>query len=326
MYSPVSRRRLAPFLACVACLLVVPSAALGSTAADVRVVTDDETLVDQRQHTGTVRIKTDPDAECFGPGSGGSGDTVTVQGPTAFGIVKDAAAFDRDVLPISVSDSFDFGLAICGFGEYEADQSASWYLIHNHEAAQVGGDQIRVKSGDEVLWYFDPDFSDPPPGELVLRAPARAEPGVPFEARVLEYAADGSKGPAAGVEVSGADDPTNAQGRTEVTLENETRRATVQATNPGDIASEELSVCVNEQRSECAPARGEVIVGSDDAERIEGTRGDDRISAEGGRDVLDLRSGGDDRVTCGGGRDRVLIERGDRDDSIPGNCERTARK
>jgi hypothetical protein len=326
MRSSVRRRRLAPVLACAAAALVLPSVAIGSTVADVRVLTDDETLTDQRQYTGTVRIKTDPNAECFGPGSGGSGDTVTVPGPTALGIVKDASAFDRDLRPISVSDAFDFGLAVCGFGGHQADDSASWYLIHNHAAAEAGGDQIRLEDGDEVLWYFDPDFSDAPPGELVLRAPARAEPGERFGVRVLEYAADGSRSPAAGVAVTGAEDPTGANGRTSVVINNEARRATVQATNPGDIASAALAVCVDSERSECPGARGEVIVGSDRADEIEATRGDDRIVGRGGADVLDLRSGGVDRATCGGGRDRVLIDKGDGDDRISDSCERTARR
>jgi hypothetical protein len=326
MNSAVRRRRLAPALACAFALLVLPSGAHGSTVADVRVVTDEETLLDQRQHTGTVRIKTDPKAECFGPGSGGSGDTVTVQGPTALGIVKDASAFDRDVLPISVSDAFEFGLAVCGFGDYRADQRASWYLVHNHAAAQVGGDQLRLKDGDEVLWYFDPDFNDPPPAELVLRAPARAEPGEPFAVRVVEHAADGSRSPAERVQVTGAREPTGRNGGTAVVIEDEARRATVQATRAGDIPSAALPVCVNSERSACPRARGETIVGSDRADEIEGTGGDDRIAARGGRDVVDLRSGGEDRANCGGGPDKVLVDRGDGDDRISDSCERTARR
>jgi hypothetical protein len=291
----------------------------------VRVVTDEETLADQRQYTGTVRIKTDPQADCFGPGSGGSGESATVAGPTALGIVRDASAFDRDLRPISVSDAFDFGLAVCGFGGYEADQNSSWYLKHNHAAAQVGGDQLRLDDGDEVLWYFDPNFNNPPPAELVLRAPARAEPGVPFQVRVIEYADDGAKRAASGVQVTGAQQPTDAQGRTFVVLEDEAKRAPIQATRAGDIPSAPLAVCVSAERSECPGIRGKLIVGSARGDRIDDTRGDDRIRALGGRDSVDIASGGEDHVNCGGGRDRVLLDPGDEDDRISRNCERTSR-
>jgi Ca2+-binding RTX toxin-like protein len=323
MHSPIPRRRLAPAIA-LAALLLVPALARGSTVADVRVVTDEETLADQRQYTGTVRIKTDPNADCFGPGSGGSGETVSVPGPTGLGIVKDAAAFDRAVRPISVSDSFDFGLAVCGFGGYEADDKASWYLKHNHAASQVGGDQLRLENGDDVLWYFDPDFNDAPSAELVLRVPARAEPGTPFGVRVVEYADDGAKRPAEGAQVTGAEQPTNSEGRTTVTLD-ESKRASVQATRAGAIPSAAVPVCVDPERSECPGVRGADIGGSDRGDDIETTRGNDRIDSGGGRDEIDLRPGGADRANCGGGRDRVLLEGGDADDRISNNCERLVR-
>jgi hypothetical protein len=325
MHSPVLWRRLAPALACAASLLV-PAVASGSTGANVRVVAPNgETLADQHQYTDTVRIKTDPQADCFGPGSGGSGRAVRAPGATALGIVKDASAFDRDLRPISVTDAFDFGLGICGFGGHEADQSGFWYLKHNHAASQVGGDQLELKGGDEVLWYLDSNFNDPPPAELALRAPVRSEPGAPFQVRVFEYADDGTRRPAEGAKVTGASQPTDQDGRTEVVLDDPGTRS-LEATRSGDIPSKALEVCVNADASACPTRRGERIFGSQGRDRIDGTRGDDLVKAGGGADELDLGAGGEDAVNCGGGRDRVLLDKGDGDDRIARNCERVARE
>ena len=80
-----------------------------------------------------------------------------------FAVTKllDAQASDRDVKPISISDSFDFGLAICGIGEAVSSQQGFFYLKQNHVASQTGGDlhrnfqrQLRIKPAgafDEIL-------------------------------------------------------------------------------------------------------------------------------------------------------------------------------
>ncbi len=49
-----------------------------------------KTLAEFRQYTGTVDIRTDRGANCFGQGTGGSGERVKVTGPTALGAVRDA--------------------------------------------------------------------------------------------------------------------------------------------------------------------------------------------------------------------------------------------
>jgi hypothetical protein len=320
MQSPVSWRRLAPALACAA-LLVTPSFASASTPADVRVVASNgDVLAEQRQYTGGVQIKTDPNADCFGPGTGGSGDPVRVPGPTALGIVRDAMAFERELRPLSVSDHFDFGLSLCGIGGHESGQQSFWYLKHNHVGAQVGGDQLRLESGDEVVWYLDPDFSDAAPAELALRAPARARPGQPFQVQVVEFADDGSRQPAPGVVVNGATGTTDQNGRTMVQLD-QPGTGLLRASRDGAIPSAAHPVCVNDDPSACPSKPGLHIFGSVRRDRIEGSRGDDTINSGAAPDVIDLRTGGADRVRCGGGRDRVLG--GDDDDRIARSCERT---
>jgi hypothetical protein len=314
--------------AAVAFLLLLPGAAPAATkGADLRVVNSaGRVLAEQRQYTGTVKIKTDPRADCFGA-PGGSGDRVRVRGATALGLVRDALGSDRDLRPLSVTDQFSFGLAVCGIGGYEAHGSSFWYLKHEHAGAQVGGDQLRLSDGDEVLWYLAPGF--PPPPELVLRAPARAQPGVPFEVTVFEYEDDGSRSPASGARVTGGDNAstTGAGGVASVTV-SDPGTAKLRATRSADgaIPSNGVKVCVDADPSMCPEAHGKRIYGSVRGDEIDGTRGWDRIRARRGRDRVDLRRGGIDRVRCGGGRDVVVRARGDRDDEIAASCERVIRK
>jgi hypothetical protein len=322
--------RLGAWIAAAAALLplLVSGAAFAATkGADLRVVnTAGQTLAQFRQYTGTVRIKTDPQADCFGP-PGGSGDSATVRGATGLGIVKDGLAWDRRLRPLSVTDQFSFGLAVCAIGGYEAQGSSFWYLKRNHTGSQVAGDQLRLHDGDDVLWYLTPSF--PPPPELVLRAPAQAQPGVPFQVRANQYLDDGTKAPAAGATVSGGTAPvtTGPQGTAMVTVAGP-GGAKLQATRESDgaIPSNLVKVCVNSDPSRCPEAHGDRIFGSRAANKIRGTRGWDAIEAGGGGDVIDLRGGGRDRVNCGPGVDRVILAGGDGDDRIGSSCEQVVRR
>lgn len=304
-------------------LFVFPAAAAATTGADLRVVgPDGQTLAEHRQYTGGVKIKTDPDAECFGEGTGGSGDRVKVPGPTGLGIVKDALAMDRDLRPLSVTDAFEFGLGVCGIGGFESQGESFWYLKHNRAGSQVGGDQLRLTDGDEVLWYFAPGF--PPPPELSLEAPARARPGDPFQVRVFEYADDGKRSPASGATVSGGSAPaaTDAQGKATVVVAGP-GTAALQATRDSDIPSNRAQVCVNADQKACPNHEGELIVGTGKRDRVEGTRGSDTIRARGGNDLVSARDGEADQVNCGSGR-RDVAEMDGTDTAR--RCERVIRK
>ena len=99
--------------------LLLSSPALAETrGVDLRVVnTGGRTLVELRQYTGAVTIDTDPHAECFGEGTGGSGDRVKLASPTALGAVRDVLPSAADLRPLSVTDAFadqGFGLGVCG--------------------------------------------------------------------------------------------------------------------------------------------------------------------------------------------------------------------
>lgn len=299
--------------------------------ATVAGIAEASVLADHRQHTGTARLKTDTGASCFGPGTGGSGDRVTLEGPTALGALRDGARADGELRPLSVTDSFSFGLGLCGVGGIEAPQTGFWYLKHNHAGAQVGGDQLRLKKGDDVLWHLVPDFTQPPPAELELVFKQRSTPGV-YVATVNEYADDGTKTPAPGVTVSAtgsavasaaATAVTGADGRASLTLGEGKLKLT--ATRGSDIPAVKSRLCIG--GSECGKF-GKRIFGTNGSETIKGTSRDDKIRplgdrdkvrARGGDDLIRARGGGRDVIDCGRGEDVANVGKSDR---AKGNCEK----
>jgi hypothetical protein len=286
------------------------TAQANTVGADVRVVgPSGQTIAQQVQYTGSgVRVPTDPNAQCFGQGTGGSGEPVKLAGPNALGIVQDAANTARDLRPLSLTDAFDFGLGVCGIGGFQGQSTASWYLKHNHAGAQVGGEQIQLAKGDEVLWYLAPSF--PYPAELALEAPVSAKPGSQVEVQVVEYADDGSQAPAAGATVSGGGSPAtaNAQGRASVAVGS--GDVSLRATLGSNIPSNEANVCIADAASECSPQQ--VIAGTDKRDKIKATKIPEKIKPRAGNDVIRAGGGGPDRINCGSGRkDVVAIDAND---------------
>jgi Ca2+-binding RTX toxin-like protein len=278
-------------------------------------------LAEQTQYTDSVALKTDPKAKCFGEGTGGSGDRVGIPGKTALGSVVDGQIADRDLKPVSVTDAFDFGLGVCGIGDAVSSQSGFWYLKQDHVVSMTGGDQTKVKRGDAILWYLDPDFSDAPPSELELVIPPRSDSSLPFEAQVFEYADDGTRSPAAGVTVSGAAEPTGADGTTQVTVESRNEEVQeLEAARAGSI-SDAARICVRNQLELCPARPGDLVGGSTKDDKIEGSKGPDAIFAGRGDDTLDVRDGGTrpDEVNCGTGKDKV---KANSQDEIARNCEK----
>jgi hypothetical protein len=290
-------------LALLAVLASAAQALAGTIPADVRVMTTGgNVLTDQRQYTGTTTVPTSPGAECFGAGTGGSGDPARIPGDTALGALGDAARMDPDLRPLSISDHFDFGLALCGVGGHVAKGAKSWYLKVNHVDPQLGGDNVKLKPGDQVLWYLAPSF--PYPDELLLVAPARAQKGQPFTVRVLAFDDSGKRSPVRGAKVPGADQPTGADGRTTVEL----GRSGVLTARHGDDIPDAARVCVGPT---CPAKPGLVIAGTGGPDVISGSAGPDRVKSGGGADRIDLRGGSADRANCGAGRDTVLLGAGD---------------
>ncbi len=197
-------------------------------------------LAEETLQTGTTKVPTSPKATCLGKGTGGSGKHVTVKGPTALGLLAQAAKSTASLRPLLVTDAFvsEFGLGICRVGGSAGTAKQSWYLKVNHKNPELGGDSVKLRKDDEVLWALAPF---PYPNELALEAPSESVPGVPFEVRAFSYNDKGKRKPAAGATVPGATGPTAADGRATVVLTAPTRLV---ARHGKDIPSNGVPVCV----------------------------------------------------------------------------------
>jgi hypothetical protein len=245
--------RITPFRLVAVCALALSltlAVAAGAWAkgplAELRVVgSGGKVLAEKPVPMAAVSVKTSPKATCFGTGSGGSGDSVQLKANTAMGLLASGAKMIAALRPLLISDSFDFGLALCGIGSSVAKTNAgtSWYLKINHKALEVGGDVAKIKPGDEVLYALvkteAPDYAYP--DELALSAPNSVKAGMPFTVRVWAYDGKGKPTPQAGAKVTGAKAPTGADGRTTVTL---TKPANLVARTSGEIPSAREPVCV----------------------------------------------------------------------------------
>jgi hypothetical protein len=238
--------RLIPFRLVAACalalILVLCSTAMAAakgTPASLRVVVGQKVLADQALRTGTTAVPTSRKADCFGRESAGSGKNVRVAGATPLGLLAQAARSSKALQPLLLTDAFSFGLGLCAIGGHEPKGEGFWQLRVNHEAAEVGGDAIKLKPNDEVLWYLIAE--SPGPDELWLKAPRRAMPGQPFRVRVFAYSEKGKRKPAAGVKVSGAAGRTDAKGFATVTLRRPVRLI---ARDGESVPSNRAAVCV----------------------------------------------------------------------------------
>jgi len=243
--------RITPFRLAAVCALAMSlmftftvAASAKGLKADLRVVGSGGKVLAEKTVAGVdTSVKTSPKATCFGPGTGGSGESVELMGNTAMGLLASGAKTIPALRPLSISDSFDFGLALCGIGSSVAKGSSSWYLKINHKSLTVGGEVAKIKAGDEVLWALAkteaPDYKYP--SELVLTAPRSATAGSAFTVRVWAYDEKGKRTPQAGAKVTGAAEPTGADGRTTVTLG---KPAKLIAKATGEIPSARAAVCV----------------------------------------------------------------------------------
>lgn len=239
--------RLIPFrLAAVCALALILALSTAAVAvakgpvADLRVVGGGGKILAEKSFgAGTASIKASPRADCFGSGTGGSGQSVTVKGPTAMGMLIQASKFTASLRPLLITDAFDFGLGLCGIGGDVATRKLSWFLKVNHVNPELGGESVKVKSGDEVLWALAPF---PYPDELWLQAPRNVRAGTPFGVRVSSYDEKGKRKAAAGVTVTGASEPTDKNGLTTVVLQKPRRLI---ARSGEDLPSNREGVCVS---------------------------------------------------------------------------------
>jgi hypothetical protein len=249
--------RLVPFRLAAACALALVSffsiaavATAKGPVAELRVVGKKGKVLteDSFGTAGQVSVKASPKATCFGPGTGGSGMKLTLKGSTALGMLARAAQFTAALKPLLITDHFfdEFGLGICSVGGTAATSKSSWYLKLNHKAQSVGGEKVKVRADDEVLWGYG---GYPYPDELGLTAPADTQANVPFTVTVVAYDEKGKKSPVEGATVSGASGPTDAAGHATVTL---AAAASLVAKHGKDTPSAAVPVCVD---GKCPAAR-----------------------------------------------------------------------
>jgi hypothetical protein len=299
------RRRFGLGLAGAAASLLIAAsgASAASTVAKLRVEAGGRALDRGASYaTGSARVRTSTQ-QCAGKGR-----SFVLRGPNATGIVDYAREHNGKLQPFFVSDRFDFGLIVCRIGSFGAfSANEAWLYRLNHRDPGVGGDQAKLKSGDQVLWYFANFASGANTGvELRLAAPARAQTGSTFTVIAYAYDSAGRRTPAAGVRIAGdASAVTGADGKARI-VANREGRLDLRGTHLNDVPTQPLAVCVDDRLSNCPLYRGQTIVGSRLSDRLRGTRGRDLVIARNGDDRINVRGGGLDRVRCGLGHDVVI--------------------
>jgi hypothetical protein len=289
----------------------------------------------------TTKLRVEADGHDIGPGfryvhdsvsyatstaCGGTGDSYTINGPSALGLLIQAADFTRALRPVQISDEFDFGKFVCSVGGYEGSQTAYWLYKVDHVAPEVGGDQFPInRSHHEVLWYFVNGTSNSG-DELELSLPDTVvQAGDPVEATVRQYDMNGTASPAAGVTLQGAGDVmTDANGQATVVFD-EAGKPFIRGVRGTDIPTDRLHLCVwQDSASECARWLTGWTVGTRGDDRIRGAENPERIAGRAGDDRINSRRDGEsDSVRCGRGDDVARVDRLDR---VKRNCETVKRK
>jgi hypothetical protein len=224
---------------CLAAAFAASASAKGFTATLRVVGAGKEILAEKEVKTADIAVKTSKQATCFGSGTGGSGNSVGLQGNTALGLLAVGAKSTPKLSPLSITDHFSFGLGLCAVGKSKAKGESSWYVKIDHKGTAVSADKAKIKSGDEVLFDLAPGY--PYPEELVVAAPEEATAGVPFTVHVYAYNEKGKRKPVKGAAVTGAIGPTDSSGAVSITL---TKPTALIAGLGEDIPSAAAPVCL----------------------------------------------------------------------------------
>ena len=314
----------AALVACTIAVAAASSASAASVTSQLRVEADGHDVGPGWQYAhDSVTYDTSESSACNGTGESGS-----IDGPTALGLLVQGADYTRRLRPVQISDEFEFGPFVCGVGRFESSDTAFWLYKVDHVSPEVGGDQFPINSsGREVLWYLMNTASGANTGnELFLSVgDTVVEAGSPVNVTVLEYDATGESTPAAGVRiVGGGDELTDASGVATLVFD-EPGRQFIRGVRGIDIPTDALRLCVwEESRTECDMFVSGRVVGTHDDDRIRGTDEPDRIIGRDGDDRLTSR--GDDvadAVRCGPGNDVARVDRLDR---VARNCEKVKRR
>ena len=315
--------RRAALAACIMAIAAASPASAASVTTQLRVEANGHDIGPGWQYAhDSVTYDTSQSAACNGSGESGS-----ISGPTALGVLVQGSDYTGRLDPVQISDQFEFGPFVCGVGEFESTESAFWLYKVDHVSPEVGGDQFPIdSSGHSVLWYLMDTATGANTGnELFLSiGDTIVEAGSPINATVLEYDFSGQSTPAEGVQIMGAGDAvTDATG--EATLQfDEPGRQFIRGVRGIDVPTDGLRLCVYEEsEAECEDFVSGRVVGTHDDDRITGTGEPDRIIGRDGDDRITSR--GDDvgdTVRCGPGDD---VARADRLDRVARNCETVRR-
>ena len=303
-------------------------AASKTKLVELRVEGDGQTLEKGTWYaTGTERaLRSKPGDACARDGR----RTIAVPGPSPLSLAQSGSQSNDRLRQVRVRRD-EAGLFTCEIGSVlgrpfsDPDGFAGWSYYEDFVFGSAPADQLKLGNGDSIVWVFS-DFGSSPVNtgsSLELRGVPARTAGT-FTARVVEHVFDGTTDPGTGASIEGAASFTDlGDGRFEITVGRGISK--LRATRGLDVPSNRVQACFRTNLARCPKAHGRRIVGSDENDRLPGTRGFDVIRALGGDDRIILRKGGEDRVNCGRGDDVVRLKRGDGDDRVRGNCERIRR-
>jgi hypothetical protein len=232
---------LAATLAAAAVLATAPAAVAAPVTVNLRIEGTSQTLYEGPITTDARTITTTSGGThaCDGqnqgapnPSTGGTPTTAAYDGAVARNLAVDALWFGSD-------SSGDFFINQIGSDRMADDFSGpTWNWWANYEYGMVGGCQLLLHNGDDVLW----DFGTYDLSALRLSGvPTRAATNEPIAVTVDQFDTSANKTSSEGARVAGA--TTDASGHATVTFADPGTH-TFKATKPGTVRSNAATVCV----------------------------------------------------------------------------------
>ena len=185
-------------LAALGLALACPSALAAPATVNLRVEGASDTTFEGKVRTDGHAIEQDKNGPQ--PCDGTNGGANPTPGPTVTSALDDAVAWDGTFNP-SFSD-----FIVNRIGPDGATSDKFWGTALNGTPTELGGCQVQVKTGDDVLWAYDM-FSAKQ--FLELSGPRTARLDRPFKVKVTDVKNGGK--PVKGASVSGVA-TTNAKG------------------------------------------------------------------------------------------------------------------
>jgi hypothetical protein len=218
--------------------IAAPAAEAAPVSVNLRVEGQSRTIFDGPVTTDghTITTPSGGTHPCDGTNNGAHPGPV----PTATAALDDGARLNNLTWDAAWFDSFQ-DYAVNRVADESATSSQFWGYAVNFKFASVGGCQMRVNQGDEVLWIFDA-FSKT--NVLKLAGPGAATTGAPVTVQVTD-GGDGS--PQAGASVGGAQ--TGADGRATLSFADAGVHR-LKAERAGSVRSNTITLCVDPRGAE----------------------------------------------------------------------------